>query len=119
MHGQGLSGRRWGHFDGEATVTSADRHFPVHDLRTLSEAQRQLQLAGERGGVRQVITVVAKLSVVDSTTSEIRIVIATRPVKDLPLNGRNFTQLLALTPGVSPISVAQNSAGGSGWGGLA
>jgi hypothetical protein len=58
-----------------------------------------------------VITVVAKLSVVDSTTSEMRIVIATRPVTDLPLNGRNFTQLLALTPGVSPISVRAELSG--------
>ena len=30
---------------------------------------------------------------------------------DLPLNGRNFTQLLALTPGAAPVSVAQNAGG--------
>jgi hypothetical protein len=42
---------KMGHFDGEATVASADRHFPVRDFRTVSEAPRQLELAGERGGV--------------------------------------------------------------------
>jgi outer membrane receptor protein involved in Fe transport len=70
-------------------------------------------------GSSQTLTVTANLSAVESTTSELGTVIATQSVNDLPLNGRNFTQLLTLTPGVSPISVAQNSAGGSGWGGLA
>ncbi|MGA7399316.1 MAG: carboxypeptidase regulatory-like domain-containing protein [Candidatus Sulfotelmatobacter sp.] len=71
------------------------------------------------GSSQQTLTVIANVSAVDSTTSELGAVITTKPVNDLPLNGRNFTQLLTLTPGVSPISVAQNSAGGSGWGGLA
>lgn len=64
---------------------------------------------------KEAITV----SVVDSTTSELGTAIASGFVTNLPLNGRNFTQLLALTPGVSPISVAQNSSGGAGFGGLA
>ena len=71
------------------------------------------------GSTHQTLTVTANLSAVESTTSELGTVITTKLVNDLPLNGRNFTQLLTLTPGVSPISVAQNSAGGSGWGGLA
>ena len=71
------------------------------------------------GSAHQTLTVTANLSAVESTTSELGTVISTKPVNDLPLNGRNFTQLLTLTPGVSPISVAQNSAGGSGFGGLA
>jgi len=71
------------------------------------------------GSSQQTLTVTANLTAVESTTSELGTVITTKPVNDLPLNGRNFTQLLTLTPGVSPISVAQNSAGGSGWGGLA
>jgi len=71
------------------------------------------------GSSQQTLTVIANVSAVDSSTSELGAVMTTKPVNDLPLNGRNFTQLLTLTPGVSPISVAQNSAGGSGWGGLA
>ena len=71
------------------------------------------------GSPMQTLTATANVSVVDSATSELGTVITTKPVNDLPLNGRNFTQLLTLTPGISPISVGQNSAGGSGWGGLA
>jgi hypothetical protein len=71
------------------------------------------------GSSSQTVTVTTNLSSVESTTSELGIVIATGPVNDLPLNGRNFTQLLTLAPGISPISVAQNSGGGSGFAGLA
>ena len=40
-------------------------------------------------------------------------VIGTQPVNDLPLNGRNFTALLELTPGITPISTGQNSSAGN------
>ena len=54
---------------------------------------------------------------VESTTAELGTAVASKEVNELPLNGRNFTQLLTLTPGVSPISTAQNASGGSLWGG--
>src|SRR5215467_6561939 len=46
------------------------------------------------------------------SSAELGTVIATKEVNDLPLNGRNFTQLLSLTPGVVPISVGQSAMGG-------
>src|SRR4029077_127888 len=78
-----------------------------------------LEFTMQIGALKQTITVSTNLSVADSTTSALGTVLTTKPVNDLPLNGRNFTQLLDLAPGISPISVAQNSQGGSGWGGLA
>ena len=69
------------------------------------------------GAVTQQVSVSADAATVESTTSELGTVIGTRAVNNLPLNGRNFTQLLELTPGVSPVSVGQNSGGGGGFAG--
>jgi Carboxypeptidase regulatory-like domain/TonB dependent receptor len=71
------------------------------------------------GSTQQSVTVEATAAAIESSTSELGTVINERAVNDLPLNGRNFTQLLALTPGASPVSVAQNSGGGGGFAGNA
>lgn len=78
-----------------------------------------LDFALSPGSSQQTVTVTGELSPVESSTAELGTVIPTKPVNDLPLNGRNFTQLLTLTPGVSPVSVAQNAGGGGGWAGNA
>lgn len=61
------------------------------------------------GDVAQTVTVEAVGSQVESSTAQLGTVIGEKAVHDLPLNGRNFTQLLTLTPGVTPISTGQNS----------
>jgi Carboxypeptidase regulatory-like domain/TonB dependent receptor len=67
----------------------------------------------ELGEITQEVTVEAVGAEVQSSTAELGAVVGHEQVQDLPLNGRNFTQLLSLTPGASPVSVAQNS---GGWG---
>jgi hypothetical protein len=64
------------------------------------------------GAQTEVISVEATTEQLQVSSAELGTVIATKQVNDLPLNGRNFTQLLSLTPGVAPISVGQNSMGG-------
>ena len=66
------------------------------------------------GSVEQSVSVSAEATDVQSSTAELGAVIGTKSVNDLPLNGRNFTQMLTLTPGVSRITVAQNGTGGAG-----
>lgn len=61
------------------------------------------------GDVAQTVTVEAIGSQVESSTAQLGTVIGEKAVNDLPLNGRNFTQLLTLTPGVTPISTGQNN----------
>jgi len=63
------------------------------------------------GAVQQAVTVQAEGAEVQSSTAELGAVITEQQVTDLPLNGRNFTQLLSLTPGAAPVSVGQNSGG--------
>ncbi len=63
------------------------------------------------GNLQQTVTVEASGELVQSATAELGAVVAEKQVTDLPLNGRNFTQLLSLSPGVAPISVSQNAGG--------
>src|SRR5215471_11474907 len=60
------------------------------------------------GEMSEVVEVSAASDLVQSSSSELGTVINERTVEDLPLNGRNFTQLLTLTPGVTPVSTSQN-----------
>src|SRR5215471_7098042 len=60
------------------------------------------------GEMSEVVEVAGGSELVQSSSSELGTVINERTVEDLPLNGRNFTQLLTLTPGVTPVSTSQN-----------
>ncbi len=69
------------------------------------------------GSQTESVTVEATTAQLDVTGASLGTVIETKQVNDLPLNGRNFTSLLALTPGVVPIMTGQ-SGGMSGGGGF-
>jgi hypothetical protein len=72
------------------------------------------------GESQQSVTVEAIAAGVESSTSELGTVVATQEMNDLPLNGRNFTQLLTITPGVANINRDQSGTGmGAGGGGFA
>jgi len=68
-----------------------------------------IDLTLSAGSESEVMTVTATGEQLQSSTAELGTVIATKQVNDLPLNGRNFTRLLSLTPGVAPINVSQNN----------
>jgi len=66
------------------------------------------------GAVNAVIEVQANPVALETSTAELGVAVVKEQVNDLPLNGRNFTQLLNLTPGVSTVNVAQNSQASGG-----
>src|SRR5712671_1473599 len=63
------------------------------------------------GSSEQSVTVEASAVNLETGNATLGTVIESKSLSELPLNGRNFTQLLSLTPGVSPISTAQNVSG--------
>ena len=62
----------------------------------------RLNVALEAGDISEQVTVTAEAAVINTETSSKGEVITPRQVQDLPLNGRNFTDLALLTPGVYP-----------------
>jgi Carboxypeptidase regulatory-like domain len=78
--------------------------FEIQVNQTLTQ---NIQL--EVGTVNESVTVTTQSPLLQTSSSELGTVIDERPVQELPLNGRNFTQLLILTPGITPISTAQGS----------
>src|ERR1039457_5575497 len=53
---------------------------------------------------KEVVAVTAEVPNVQTSSNEIGNVVTGRELIDLPLNGRNFTQLGSLQPGVAPLT---------------
>jgi Carboxypeptidase regulatory-like domain len=64
------------------------------------------------GEVRQAITVEAAPEVVNLTTHQVSGLVSERQVKDLPLNGRSYDQLVTLNPGI--VNYTAERSGGVG-----
>jgi len=55
----------------------------------------------EPGPLEQEITVTASVPLVNTQTSELSYLVSERAIRELPLNGRNYTDLALLQPGVA------------------
>jgi hypothetical protein len=61
------------------------------------------------GATQQTIEVSGAAPLLDTSTAGLGTVIGQKETVDLPLNGRQFVQLLQLAPGTVPISVSQSA----------
>jgi Carboxypeptidase regulatory-like domain len=67
------------------------------------------------GSVEENVQVQAEGEALQTASSSLGTVIDTLAANDLPLNGHNFTQLLTLTPGVTPVQNEQGADAGSSY----
>ncbi len=59
------------------------------------------------GQVSETVTVSASAELLQASSTEMGTVVEERTVNELPLNGRNFTSLLTLAPGVNAVNYSQ------------
>ncbi len=62
--------------------------------------ERVVDVAMKIGQAQETVTVEAAASQVDTSSSAVSTLVESKQVEDLPLNGRNYTQLITLAPGV-------------------
>jgi hypothetical protein len=62
----------------------------------------------------QVVEVAASAATIETTSTALVAVVDTKTVADLPMNGRDFRQMIKLAPGVSPASTSVNGMRTSG-----
>jgi hypothetical protein len=87
----------------------------VSQSLTLEVSQTQaLNFHLNPGSVNTSVTVTDAAPIVNTTTSSTGAVIQGRQITELPLNGRNFTQLALLVPGVTRGAYGSDASGANG-----
>ncbi len=85
--------------EASATGLTTQRHTGLRlEVGGLTQVDFRLTVAGPQ----PIVTVEAQMPEVEPGTSQVSSVIDQRAMEDLPLNGRRFTDLALLTPGVAP-----------------
>ena len=100
---------------GRYTLRASKEGFAAKELSAFSLLVNQtatFDRALSVGQVTQTVNVEAGGARVQASTSELGTVVERQEVLNLPLNGRNFTELFLLTPGASPVDASQNGGGG-------
>jgi hypothetical protein len=109
--------------DYEVTVTAPGFSAKQRSRLTLTVGEKQvLNLSMAVGAVGSTVEVVSAVPDVELGTAAMSAVISGETARELPLNGRDWTQLAQLEPGISPIRTQPdanglNNRGNRGFGG--
>jgi Carboxypeptidase regulatory-like domain len=100
---------------GRYSITVDAAHFAtlVRQPITLDVSQTvRIELQLDLDTVQSTVSVTAEAPLVDTATNVLGATVTGREIVDLPLNGRNFTQLGLLQTGVAPLTSGVIAAGG-------
>lgn len=96
-----------------AVESSGFARFQQQPIQLNVSQSARLDVQLELASVQDTVTVEAGAALVDTLSNAQGKTVTTREILDLPLNGRNFTQLGLLQSGVAPMTNALITAGGS------
>jgi hypothetical protein len=89
---------------GDYTIVASANGFETVTIRGVRVSAGAIYTVSVKLNVAQIeanVQVSAAAVAVETTSTTLTNVLSTRTVQDLPLNGRDFSQMLALTPGYS------------------
>jgi hypothetical protein len=94
---------------GTYTLEASSKGFTSQKLKPFVLQVNQtstLDFSLSIGGVDTMIQVEAVGNQIEASTTELAITLESKQIADLPLDSRNFTELFAAAPGISPIVVS-------------
>jgi len=101
--------------DYEVRASMSGFQTVVHKAITLTVgAHLVVDLSLPVGQITQTVNVESEVSRVETQTAAVSSLVSSQQMSQLPLNGRNFAQLLSLAPGVQTIKQAFITGGGGG-----
>ncbi|MDE3170834.1 MAG: TonB-dependent receptor [Acidobacteriota bacterium] len=108
-----IAGLPIGTYSVQASRTGFQR--VVHTNITLTVgANLVVDFALPVGQVEQTVNVESEVSRVETQTAAVSSLVTPQQISQLPLNGRNFEQLLSLAPGVQSVTQSYITGGGGG-----
>jgi len=101
--------------DFEVTAMNAGFSTVVHSGITVTVgAQIVVDFSLPVGQQQQTVTVQGEASQVETTTAAVSNLVESTQMRELPLNGRNFSQLITLSPGVVSVPATGSNFFGGG-----
>ncbi len=97
-----------GHYD-VTFEKDAFQKFIQADVVIDVDTARRIDASLKPGSVQEQVTVTSTQAQVDTESPQMGEVITSAEIEDMPLDGRSYTDLLALQPGVVPISTSEYS----------
>ena len=94
----------------EASVAGFRKEIQTGVVLTVNE-QREISFQLKVGDTSEQVSVVGDVVAVETTSTQLGEVIGEKSIKELPLDGRSFLDLMGLQTGVAPVSARNEAAG--------